>query len=185
MLRFIESAAVDPDVLAIKLTIYRTSKDSPIVQALAEAARRGKQVAVLVEITARFDEAPNIAWGRYLENEGVHVAYGVEKLKTHVKLALVVREEGGQIRRYAHVGTGNYHSGTARIYEDLGILTCDPEICADVAAVFNELTGAAQRVEYRQLLVAPVTMRRRFHRADPSARRSTPGPDARPASAPR
>ncbi len=162
VLRFIESAAVDPDVLAIKLTIYRTSKDSPIVQALAEAARRGKQVAVLVEITARFDEAPNIAWGRFLENEGVHVAYGVEKLKTHVKGALVVREEGGLIRRYAHVGTGNYHTGTARIYEDLGILTCDAEICADMADVFNELTGATRRVEYRQLLVAPVTMRRRF-----------------------
>ncbi len=162
VLRFIESAAVDPAVLAIKLTIYRTSKDSPIVQALAEAARRGKQVAVLVEITARFDEAPNIAWGRFLENEGVHVAYGVEKLKTHVKGALVVREEGGLIRRYAHVGTGNYHTGTARIYEDLGILTCNPEICADMAGVFNELTGATHRVEYQQLLVAPVTMRRRF-----------------------
>jgi polyphosphate kinase len=162
VLRFIESAAVDPAVLAIKLTIYRTSKDSPIVQALAEAARRGKQVAVLVEITARFDEAPNIAWGRYLENEGVHVAYGVEKLKTHVKGALVVREEGGLVRRYAHVGTGNYHTGTARIYEDLGILTCNPEICADMADVFNELTGATHRVEYQQLLVAPVTMRRRF-----------------------
>ncbi len=162
VLRLIESAAVDPDVLAIKLTIYRTSKDSPIVQALAEAARRGKQVAVLVEITARFDEAPNIAWGRFLENEGVHVAYGVEKLKTHVKGALVLREEGGEIRRYAHVGTGNYHTGTARIYEDLGILTCHPEICADMAEVFNELTGATHRVEYKQLLVAPVTMRRRF-----------------------
>lgn len=162
VLRLIESAAVDPDVLAIKLTIYRTSKDSPIVQALAEAARRGKQVAVLVEITARFDEAPNIAWGRFLENEGVHVAYGVEKLKTHVKGALVVREEEGLIRRYAHVGTGNYHTGTARIYEDLGILTCEPEICADMADVFNELTGATHRVEYKRLLVAPVTMRRRF-----------------------
>jgi polyphosphate kinase len=162
VLRFIESAAVDPATLAIKLTIYRTSKDSPIVQALAEAARQGKQVAVLVEITARFDEAPNIAWGRFLENEGVHVAYGVEKLKTHVKGALVVREEGGQIRRYAHVGTGNYHTGTARIYEDLGILTCNPEICADMANVFNELTGATHPVEYQQLLVAPVTMRHRF-----------------------
>ena len=107
---------------------------------MIDAARRGKQVAVLVEITARFDEAPNIAWGKYLEQEGVHVAYGVEKLKTHVKGALVVREEGPKIRRYAHVGTGNYHTGTARIYEDLGVLTAEPEICADVAAVFNSLT---------------------------------------------
>ena len=135
--RLVETAAEDPNVLAIKLTIYRTSSDSPIPRALAEAARRGKQVAVLVEITARFDEAPNIAWGQYLEKEGVHVSYGVERLKTHVKLALVVREEEGQIRRYAHVGTGNYHSGTTRVYEDLGVLTADPEICDDVAAVFN------------------------------------------------
>ncbi|MBN2082304.1 polyphosphate kinase 1 [bacterium] len=162
VLRFIRSAALDRHVLAIKLTIYRTSSDSPIVQALAEAARRGKQVAVLVEITARFDEAPNIAWGAMLENEGVHVAYGVEQLKTHVKLALVVREEGDRIRRYAHVGTGNYHSKTARIYEDLGLLTCDPDICADAAAVLNELTGAIGLGEYRKLLVAPRTMRQRF-----------------------
>ena len=162
VLRFLESAAVDPAVLAIKLTIYRTSKDSPIVQALAEAARRGKQVAVLVEITARFDEAPNIAWGRFLENEGVHVAYGVEHLKTHVKLALVVREEEGRIRRYAHVGTGNYHTGTARIYEDLGILTCESELCEDVAAVFNELTGATRPESYHKMLVAPETMHHRF-----------------------
>jgi len=162
VLRFIESAAVDPDVLAIKLTIYRTSSDSPIVKALAEAARRGKQVAVLVEVTARFDEAPNIAWGKYLEQEGVHVAYGVERLKTHVKLALVVRDERGRTRRYAHVGTGNYHTGTARIYEDLGMLTADPDACADVAAVFNTLTGAMPYSEYSTLLVAPAAMRDRF-----------------------
>ena len=162
VLRFIESAAEDPNVLAIKLTIYRTNKGSPIVQALARASRLGKQVAVLVEITARFDEAPNIAWGTFLENEGVHVAYGVEKLKTHVKLALVVREEDGQVRRYAHVGTGNYHSGTARIYEDLGILTCHREICEEVAGVFNQLTGATYPADYKELLVAPVTMRQRF-----------------------
>jgi polyphosphate kinase len=162
VLHFLQSASVDPDVLAIKLTIYRTSKDSPIVQALAEAARRGKQVAVLVEITARFDEAPNIAWGRFLENQGVHVSYGVEKLKTHVKLALVVREERGRLRRYAHVGTGNYHTGTARIYEDLGVLTCHPEICEDTAKVFNELTGASEHASYQRMLVAPRTMRRSF-----------------------
>jgi polyphosphate kinase len=160
--RLVEVAAADPDVLAIKLTIYRTSSDSPIVRALAEAARRGKQVAVLVEITARFDEAPNIAWGQFLEKEGVHVSYGVERLKTHVKLALVVREEEGQIRRYAHVGTGNYHSGTARVYEDLGLLTADPEVCDDVAAVFNSLTGSTPFPECRRLLVAPSTMRKRF-----------------------
>jgi polyphosphate kinase len=162
IIRFLKSAAVDDRVLAIKLTIYRTSSDSPIVQALAEAARRGKQVAVLVEITARFDEAPNIAWGRVLEQEGVHVAYGVEKLKTHVKLAMVVREEEDGVRRYVHVGTGNYHSGTARLYEDLGILSCDPELSADVAAVFNELTSSTPFDGYRMLLVAPRFMRARF-----------------------
>lgn len=162
VLRFIQSAALDVQTLAIKLTIYRTSSDSPIMLALTEAARRGKQVAVVVEITARFDEAPNIAWGSLLEKEGAHVAYGVERLKTHVKLALVVREEEGVLRRYAHVGTGNYHAGTARIYEDLGLLTCDPDICADAAQVFNELTGAAATPHYRKLLVAPVFMRQRF-----------------------
>jgi len=162
VLRFIESAAADDRVLAIKLTIYRTSSKSPIIAALLDAARRGKQVAVLVEITARFDEAPNIAWGRLLEKEGVHVSYGVEKLKTHVKLALVLREEDDGIRRYVHVGTGNYHSGTARIYEDLGVLSCDPELGEDVAAVFNELTGATPFEDYRQLLVAPRFMRDRF-----------------------
>ena len=160
--RFLESASRDPGVLAMKLTIYRTSSDSPIVKTLVEAARQGKQVSVLVEITARFDEAPNIAWGQLLEEEGVHVAYGVERLKTHVKLALVVREEGGRIRRYAHVGTGNYHPGTARIYEDLGILTCDPRVTSDAAAVFNALTGATPHVAYEKLLVAPTFMRKGF-----------------------
>ncbi|MGD8440138.1 MAG: polyphosphate kinase 1 [Holophagae bacterium] len=162
VLRFLESAAKDDRVLAIKLTIYRTSNDSPIIAALVEAARRGKQVAVLVEITARFDEAPNIAWGRRLEEEGVHVSYGVEKLKTHVKLALVVREENDGIRRYVHVGTGNYHTGTARIYEDLGLLSCDPTLSDDVSAVFNELTGATPYENYEKLLVAPRFMRDRF-----------------------
>ena len=162
VMRFIESAAADPAVLAIKLTIYRTSSDSPIVRALAEAARRGKQVAVVVEITARFDEAPNIAWGKFLENEGAHVVYGVERLKTHVKLALVVREERGELRRYAHIGTGNYHSGTAKLYEDIGILTADPEVCDAVAAVFDELTGTTPHHAHRRLLVAPYDMRERF-----------------------
>jgi polyphosphate kinase len=162
VLAFLRSAAADPRVLAIKLTIYRTSSDSPIVRALTEAARAGKQVAVVVEITARFDEAPNIAWGQLLENEGAHVAYGFEKLKTHVKLALVVREEERSTRSYAHIGTGNYHTGTARIYEDLGLLTCDPAICRDVAAVFNQLTGALPSGRYRTLVVAPQAMRARF-----------------------
>jgi polyphosphate kinase len=162
VLRFLESAAADPQVLAIKLTIYRTSEQSPIVRALAEAARRGKQVAVVVEITARFDEAPNIAWGKLLEHEGVHVAYGVERLKTHVKLALVVREEHDGLRHYVHVGTGNYHTRTAKLYEDLGLLTADEELCDEVAALLNDLTGATAKTDYRHMLVAPFTMRARF-----------------------
>jgi polyphosphate kinase len=162
VLYFLQCAAVDPLVLAIKLTIYRTSSQSPIIQALVEAAHRGKQVAVLVEITARFDEAPNIAWGRLLEREGVHVAYGMERLKTHVKLALVIREEEDGIRRYVHVGTGNYHTGTARIYEDLGILSCDRELGANVAALFNELTGAMPSPGYGKLMVAPHNLRKHF-----------------------
>ncbi|MCK4793179.1 MAG: polyphosphate kinase 1 [Desulfobacteraceae bacterium] len=162
ILRFLKTAAVDPQVLAIKLTIYRTASQSPIIQALLEAAHQGKQVAVLVEITARFDEAPNIAWGRMLEKEGVHVAYGMERLKTHVKLALVVREEEDGIRRYVHVGTGNYHTGTARIYEDLGILSSDPELGANVATLFNELTGAMPSTGYGKLMVAPHNLRERF-----------------------
>ena len=162
ILHFLQSAAVDPQVLAIKLTIYRTSSDSPIIQALMEAARRGKQVAVLVEITARFDEAPNIEWGRLLEREGAHVAYGVERLKTHVKLALVVREEKDGIRRYVHVGTGNYHTVTARIYEDMGILSCEPELGSNVAALFNELTSATPPTGYGKLMVAPYNLRENF-----------------------
>jgi polyphosphate kinase len=131
------------------------------VQALAEAARRGKQVAVLVEVTARFDEGPNIAWGQLLEKEGVHVAYGVQKLKTHVKLALVLREEWGKIRRYIHVGTGNYHTGTARLYEDLGVLTGHTELCDDAAALFNELTGAMPYDNTAKRL-SPEELRQRF-----------------------
>ncbi len=162
ILRFLESAAVDPAVLAIKLTIYRTGRRSPIIQALKEAARRGKQVAVLVEITARFDEAPNISWGEELEQAGAHVAYGVERVKTHVKLTLVVREEPGGIRRYVHVGTGNYHEGTARLYEDLGLLSADPELAAHAAAVFNELTAGIPAATPGKLLVAPHDLRERF-----------------------
>ncbi len=162
ILRFIQSAAVDPAVLAIKLTIYRIGRRSRIIQALKEAARRGKQVAVLVEITARFDEAPNISWGKELEQAGAHVAYGVERFKTHVKLALVVREEPDGIRRYVHVGTGNYHEGTARLYEDLGLLSADPELAGHAAAVFNELTGGIPAPTPGKLLVAPHDLRERF-----------------------
>ena len=162
ILRFLQSAAADPAVLAVKLTIYRTGRRSPIIQALKEAARHGKQVAVLVEITACFDEAPNISWGKELEQAGAHVAYGVERVKTHVKLALVVREEPHGIRRYVHVGTGNYHEGTARLYEDLGLLSADPELAGHAAAVFNELTAGIPAPTPGKLLVAPHDLRERF-----------------------
>jgi polyphosphate kinase len=162
VLRLLQHGATDPKVLAIKLTIYRTSTHSPIVKALMEAVKRGKQVAVLVEITARFDEAPNIAWGKILEQAGAHVVYGVERLKTHVKLAMVLREEGDGIKRYVHIGTGNYHTGTARLYGDLGIFSCREELGNDVSRLFNELTGAITTQDYRLLLVAPHNMRRRF-----------------------
>lgn len=158
---FIESAARDEHVLAIKMTLYRTSGDGAIVQALTEAAQRGKQVAVLVELQARFDEVNNIAWARTLESFGVHVVYGLPGLKTHTKTALVVRKEPDGIRRYVHIGTGNYNTRTARIYTDLGLITCDPEIGADISDLFNALTGYSRQREYRRLVVAPVNMRER------------------------
>ncbi|MEX0908491.1 MAG: polyphosphate kinase 1 [Gemmatimonadaceae bacterium] len=160
--RFLEAAAQDEHVLAIKMTLYRTSGDTAIVRALTEAAQRGKQVAVLVELKARFDEANNITWARTLESFGVHVAYGLPGLKTHCKTALVVRKEGDGIRRYAHIGSGNYNSRTARIYTDLGLFTCSPSIGADVSDLFNALTGFSRQEIYRKLLVSPANMRARF-----------------------
>ncbi|MBV8293871.1 MAG: RNA degradosome polyphosphate kinase, partial [Mycobacterium sp.] len=153
--RFIELAAADPNVLAIKQTLYRTSGDSPIVRALIEAAAAGKQVVALVEIKARFDEQANIQWARALEAAGVHVAYGLVGLKTHCKTCLVVRREGSAIRRYCHIGTGNYNSKTARLYEDIGLLTASPELGADLTDLFNSLTGYSRKLSYRNLLVAP------------------------------
>lgn len=159
---FIRQAATDPKVLAIKQTLYRTSGDSPIVKSLIRAAERGKQVAVLVEVKARFDEQANIAWARALEEVGVHVVYGLVGLKTHSKVALVVRQEEDGIRRYCHVGTGNYNPRTARLYEDVGLLSADQELCADLTDLFNFLTGYSRQTEYRTVLVAPINLRARL-----------------------
>jgi polyphosphate kinase len=157
--RFLEQAAADPHVLAIKQTLYRTSGDSPIIDALIDAAEAGKQVLVLVEIKARFDEQANIRWARKLEQAGCHVVYGLIGLKTHCKLALVVRDEPDGIRRYTHIGTGNYNSKTARMYEDLGLITTDEAIGEDVAHLFNNLSGWSSSPTYEELLVAPITVR--------------------------
>jgi polyphosphate kinase len=160
--RFIEEAAYDSDVMAIKMTLYRTSGDSPIIKALINAAENGKQVAVLVELKARFDEENNILWARKLENAGVHVAYGLVGLKTHTKLVLVVRREAGAIRRYVHIGTGNYNPKTAGLYTDLGLFSCREELGADVTDLFNALTGYSRQARYRRLLVAPIGLRQRI-----------------------
>jgi polyphosphate kinase len=159
---FVRQAAEDPKVLTIKMTLYRTSGDSPIVKSLIRAAERGKQVAALVEVKARFDEQRNIAWAKALEQAGVHVVYGLVGLKTHSKCILVVREEADGIRRYCHIGTGNYNSSTAGLYEDLGLLTSDPELGADLTQLFNHLTGYSREVKYRRIVVAPRWLRPRL-----------------------
>ncbi|MBD5829664.1 RNA degradosome polyphosphate kinase [Janibacter melonis] len=156
---FVEQAAADPKVLAIKQTLYRTSGDSPIVDALIDAAEAGKQVLAVVEIKARFDEQANIEWARKLEHAGVHVVYGIVGLKTHCKLSLVVRQEAEGVRRYCHIGTGNYNPKTARLYEDLGLLTADPEVGEDLTRLFNQLSGLAPRSKFKRLLVAPRSLR--------------------------
>jgi len=156
---FVRQAATDPHVLAIKMTLYRTSGDSPIARTLIRASERGKQVAVIVELKARFDEGANIEWARLPETAGVHVTYGLIGLKIHSKAALVVREEADGLRRYCHIGTGNYNSRTARVYEDLGLLTCDPAIGGDLTQLFNELTGYGRNIDYQRLAVAPRLLR--------------------------
>jgi polyphosphate kinase len=177
--RFITEAAFDPQVLALKMTLYRTSGDSPIVSALITAAEKGKQVAVLVELKARFDEENNINWARKLESAGVHVVYGLAGLKTHTKVVLVVRREEGKIRRYVHVGTGNYNPKTARLYTDMGLLSCRDDLGADLTNLFNHLTGYSRQQSYRKLLVAPVSLRCRMlemiQREADHARQGAPG----------
>ncbi len=162
VVNFLKSAARDPNVLAIKQTLYRVGKNAPIVQALLDARERGKQVAVLVELKARFDEESNIGWAKMLEREGVHVIYGLLGLKTHSKIALVVRKEGNRIRRYIHLATGNYNSVTAKLYEDIGMFTVDEDIGADATDLFNYLTGYSNKRDYRKLLVAPINLRSRI-----------------------
>ena len=156
---FVTLAAEDPDVLAIKQTLYRTGDNSPMVAALVRASQAGKQVTAVVELQARFDERTNIGWARTLEEAGVQVIYGLVTLKTHAKISLVVRREGDQIRRYCHIGTGNYNSETARVYEDVGLFTADPAIGADVGELFNMLTGSGDPPTFRRLAVSPVSTR--------------------------
>jgi polyphosphate kinase len=157
--RFVEQAVADPDVLAIKQTVYRTSDDSPLVPSLIRASERGKQAVCMVELKARFDEEANIHWAKSMEESGVHVVYGIPGLKTHVKAIVVARREGDRVREYVHIGTGNYHPKTARLYTDFGLFTADEEIGADVAEMFNFLTGYGRPAEYRKVLVSPTTMR--------------------------
>jgi polyphosphate kinase len=161
--KFIKSAASDPKVLAIKMTLYRTGDDSPFIHTLIHAAEAGKQVVCMVELKARFDEERNIQLAHELEKAGVHVVYGLVGLKTHTKIALVVREDADGMRSYAHIGTGNYHTQTAKLYTDLSLLTCDTDLTQDIVELFHYLTGRSLKRDYRKLLVAPVNMRERFH----------------------
>ena len=174
--RFIEQAAADPHVLAIKQTLYRTSGDSPIIDALVDAAESGKQVLVIVEIKARFDEQANIRWARKLEQAGCHVVYGLVGLKTHCKLAMVVRDEPEGIRRYTHIGTGNYNPKTSRLYEDLGLITTDEAIGEDVAHLFNNLSGYSRNASYDAAAGRPRLGAQRAARPDPRARSATTAP---------
>jgi polyphosphate kinase len=162
VVQLLEQAANDPEVLAIKQTLYRTSGDSPIVRALQQAAEKGKEVTVLVELRARFDEARNVNWARRLENAGCHVIYGIAGLKTHAKALLIVRRQAHRIRRYAHLSTGNYNDRTAKLYSDIGLMTCNADIASDVAAFFNLLTGYSESVGWSQLTIAPSGLKRRF-----------------------
>jgi len=159
---FLQHASVDPHVVGIKMTLYRIGQKSPLIDLLIDAADAGKQVAVLVELKARFDERNNIQWATRLEEAGVHVVYGVENLKTHCKLCLVVRQEADGVRRYAHIGTGNYNRATSQVYTDLGLFTADPAVLDDVSEIFNYLTGYSQRTQFNQMLVAPINLRSRF-----------------------
>jgi polyphosphate kinase len=175
---FLNAAARDPDVLAIKQTLYRTGQNSPIVEALLEAAENGKQVAVLVELKARFDEESNIGWAQMLERAGVHVVYGLVGLKTHCKITMVVRKEGEGIRRYLHLATGNYNAITSGLYEDIGMFTCDETMGQDATDLYNYLTGYSTKQDYQKLLVAPVNLRERLetfiHREMEHARHKRP-----------
>ncbi len=172
--RFIREAADDPGTTTIKMTVYRLGDDTPFVRSLIKAAENGKQVACLVELKARFDEERNLHWAEELQKAGDHVIYGMRGLKTHTKLALVVRREGDGLRSYAHIGTGNYHVKTARLYTDFGLFTCDPVLTRDVVNLFHHLTGYSRTPRFEKLLVAPLNMRQPLHRHDRARGRQCP-----------